>query len=105
MHRFSQWTVLLACAIAGCTKHEIVPGVSDSAFVATMADLRRIQNGPGDSASEAAKRQRVLQQRGLTGDQLERAAAALAKNPARASALFEAIEKRAVNAKDSTAVR
>ncbi|HEX2779345.1 MAG TPA: hypothetical protein VHM30_07590 [Gemmatimonadaceae bacterium] len=105
MHRLTHWTVLLACAITGCTKHEIVSGVSDSAFVAAMADLRRIQNAPGDSASQAATRQRVLQQRGLTEAQLERAAEALAKEPARATALFEAIERRAVNAKDSTATR
>jgi hypothetical protein len=107
MPRYTHRTLLLACAIAGCAiagcaKGEIVAGVSDSAFVAAMSDLRRVEAAPGDSASRAATRQRLLQQRGLTAAQLERAAQALASDPARATALFQAIQQRAVNAKDST---
>ena len=44
-----------------------------------------------------AERRRILQQRGLTADQLDRAGRALASDPGRAANLFDAIQKRAVN--------
>ncbi|NUO65374.1 MAG: hypothetical protein HOQ11_12365 [Gemmatimonadaceae bacterium] len=98
--RFPHWALLLACVVCGCRKGDIVPGVSDSAFVATMAELRRIDAPPSDSAASAARR-RVLQQRGLTGDQLERAGRALAADPDRATALFEAIQRRMLATPDT----
>lgn len=73
-----------------------MPGVSDSAFVATMADLRRIGAVGSDSAATNTTRRRVLQQRGLTVQQLDRAARALAADPERATAIFEAIQRRAI---------
>lgn len=97
MQRFSHVTLILACAIVGCARGDIVPGVSDSAFVATMADLRRAQGSTGDTVALAAMRRRILQQRGLTVEQLDRAGRALANDPQRAADLFEAVDKRAVN--------
>ncbi|HEX8851456.1 MAG TPA: hypothetical protein VF761_18150 [Gemmatimonadaceae bacterium] len=82
-----------------------MPGVSDSAFVATMADLRRLEGTPSDSMAMSAARRRVLQQRGLTGDQLERAARALAADPERATAVFEAIQRRAIAPTDTSAAK
>lgn len=81
-----------------------MPDVSDSSFVATMADLRRIDQG-ADSATKATTRRRILQQRGLTVEQMDEAAKALAKDPKRLSAIFEAIDKRAVNVVDSASLR
>jgi hypothetical protein len=104
MHRKSHLTILLACAIAGCARGDIVPGVSDSLFVATMADLRRIDL-TADSATKATARRRILQQRGLSVEQMDQAAKALAKDPKRLADVFEAIDKRAVNAVDSTSRR
>lgn len=78
-----------------------MPGVSDSAFVASMADLRRIGAVGADSTATSAARRRVLQQRGLTTEQLERAARALAADPERATAIFEAIQRRAVAPTDT----
>jgi len=97
MQRLSHVTVLLACAIVGCARGDIVPGVSDSTFVATMAELRRAQGSTPDTAAVAAARRRILQQRGLTVDQMDRAARKLANDPERAAALFDAIAKRMVN--------
>ena len=72
-----------------CRQGEIVAGVSDSAFVATMTALTRInQEGAGDSTSRAAARDSVLQSRGLTRDDMERAARALEDDPERAAELW-----------------
>jgi hypothetical protein len=97
MQRLSHLTLILACAIVGCARGDIVPGVGDSAFVATMADLRRAQGTTTDTVALAAMRHRILQQRGLTVEQLDRAGRALANDPQRAADLFDAIDKRAVN--------
>ena len=102
MHRLSHLTIVLACAVVGCARSDIVPGVSDSAFVATMADLRRLEDTPPDTATRAAARRRILQQRGLTLDQMDRAGRALASDPTRAAEIFDAIQKRAVNVVNST---
>lgn len=97
MQRLSHLTWILACAVVGCARGDIVPGVSDSAFVATMADLRRVQGSTPDTAALAATRKRILQQRGLTVEQMDRAGRALANDPQRAADIFDAVDKRAVN--------
>ena len=105
MQRLSHVIVFLAGAIVGCARRDIVPGVSDSAFVATMADLRRLDATASDSAARAAARRNILRQRGLTVEQLDRAGRALANDPKRAADLFDAIAKHAVNAVNSTSKR
>ena len=87
---------LLALLVAACAGGELVPGVRDTTFVATMAELRRAEGTVRDSAARAAARRRILQQRGLTVDQLERAARVLAADPPRAIAVWQEIERRAV---------
>ena len=78
-----------------CTRGEIVSGVSDSVYVTAMTELRMVQtNATLDSVGRAAARRTVLQRRGLTVEQLERAAAALADDPERASRVFATIEER-----------
>ena len=86
--------VSLASA-AGCRRPQLATGVSDSAFVAVMADLKRVQDAPGmDSAQRAARRDSILQSRGLTPAQLEAAAHQLAQNPGRAQTVWQAVERR-----------
>jgi hypothetical protein len=81
---------------ASCRRSELATGVSDSAFVAVMADLKRVQNAAGlDSAQRGARRDSILQSRGLTPAQLEAAARTLAQNPGRAQTVWQAIERRA----------
>jgi hypothetical protein len=88
--------IAVAILVAACRRGEIVPGVSDSSFVAAMADLRQLAREPGfDSTSRARARQGVLQSRGLTMEQLDAAAAQLAREPQRAADLWQAIEQKA----------
>ena len=87
-------TLTMTLTAGGCRRRvDIVDGVSDSAFIATMVELRRLERGaPVDSAASATARARVLQRQGLTAAQFERAAAALADDPKRAQELFARID-------------
>ena len=86
----------LALAAAACGRDTRAEGVTDSAFVATMAELERVERAPGlDSSARVAARTAALQRRGLTPAQLEAAATALADDPERALALYRAIERKA----------
>ena len=103
VHRGVLVAVALAAA-AACGSGEIVPGVSDSTFVAALADLQRIQgNAALDSAAREAARRRALQGRGLTAEALDRAARALADDPRRARELLLAVRARLTAAPDSSA--
>jgi hypothetical protein len=83
---------------AGCRRAELATGISDSTFVAVMADLKRVHDTPGmDSAQRAARRDSILQGRGLTPAQLETAARELAQNPGRAQTVWQAVERRAAD--------
>lgn len=84
------------CVAGACARDRIADGVTDSAFVATMAELERVERTPGlDSSARVAARAAALQRRGLTPAQLEAAAAALADEPERALALYRAIDQKA----------
>ena len=88
--------IVLVLALAGCDRGESLAGISDSTFVATMVELRKIQEDPIlDSAAQAAARTEVLQSRGLTPEALERAARALADDPAHAADIAQAIDRQA----------
>lgn len=86
----------LVMALPACERGESATGVSDSTFVATMAELQKIQEDPVlDSAAQADARSRVLQSRGLTPEMLERAARALADDPKHAAEIVQAIDRQA----------
>ena len=81
---------------AGCRRTDLATGISDSTYVAVMAELKRVHDTPGmDPAQRAARRDSILQSRGLTPAQLEEAARHLAQNPARAQTVWQAVERRA----------
>ena len=83
-------------ALGACRQGKPSIGMSDSAFVATMAELQKIQEDPLlDSAAQDAARTRVLQTRGLTPQELERAARALAADPEYAAEIVQAIDRQA----------
>lgn len=83
-------------ALAACGRGTITEGVTDSAFVATMAELESVERAPGlDSSARVAARAAALQRRGLTPAQIEAAAVALADEPKRALELYRAIERKA----------
>jgi hypothetical protein len=99
--RFRRLTAVTILALTtavpvGCGDDELADGVTDSAFVAAMAELERIEREPGaDSAARVAARTAALQRRGLTPARLEAAAASLANDPARALAVYRAIDAKA----------
>lgn len=88
--------LLAVTALAAC-RRATRGGMNDSTFVATMAELQRIQeNEELDSASRTAARQRVLQGRGLTAEAVELKARALARDPEHAAKVFQAVENKVV---------
>ena len=99
--RFRRLTAATVLALTtavpvGCNDDELADGVTDSAFVAAMAELERIDREPGaDSAARVAARTAALQRRGLTPARLEAAAASLADDPAHALAIYRAIDAKA----------
>lgn len=71
------------------------PAVSDSTFVAAMSRLQAIDRDTAlDSAGQAAAREKVLQEEGLTAEALVEAARRLADDPQRARQLFTSIDHR-----------
>ena len=94
-HRVSLVLVVLA-SVTACQRSGLSNGVSDTKFVAVMAELKRVRDAPGlDSGRRAFKRDSILQSQGLTPAQLEAAARRLAQNPARAQTVWQAVERRA----------
>ena len=93
---FAVHALALIVLVGACRRGEIIGGVTDSAFVGTMAALERINvNAEMDSSARAAARATVLQSRGLAPEMLERAARALAKDPDRALAIWRKISMQA----------
>jgi hypothetical protein len=83
---------------AACRRGQPASSVSDSTFVAVMADLKRVHEATGlDSAQRATRRDSILQSRGLTAARLDSAARALARNPTRAQTVWQAIDRRAAD--------
>lgn len=85
-------------AVTGCQRSRSENGVSDSVFVTVMAELKRVQDASGlDAAQRAARRDSILQGRGLTPAQLGQAARELAENPTRAQTVWQAVQRRAAD--------
>jgi len=95
--------LIAVAAITGCQRSRSSNGVSDSAFVAVLADLKRVQGAVGLSPSQrAASRDSILQIHGLKPAQLEEAAKQLAENPARAQTVWQAVQQRAADTSKAT---
>jgi hypothetical protein len=87
--------LLLMLMIAGCKRDGVATGVSDSTYIASMVALLRVAGDSTlDSARRAAARRSVLQQRGLTPEQLERWARGLARDPQRATDVASEINRK-----------
>src|SRR5687767_12853373 len=87
----------LGVALAACTRTDGRAVMDDSTFVAAMARLHVIDRKYelSDAARDSLRRT-VLQEQGLTADELERQARHYAANPARASAIWSEIGKRSL---------
>jgi hypothetical protein len=79
----------------GCAKKKrggAGTSAADSVFVQTIVELRKVATDESlDSARRVAERGRVLQRRGLTPATLEARSRELAKTPAHATAVWDAI--------------
>ena len=90
------FSVIVLAAFAACRSSRDLNGVSETKFVAVMAALKQVRDRPGlDSVRRKAGRDSILQKEGLTPAQLEGAARTLARNPARAQTVWQAVEQRA----------
>ncbi|MFN2399531.1 MAG: hypothetical protein ABR543_12965 [Gemmatimonadaceae bacterium] len=105
MPRFHSVThVLAAVVLSACSGKAAARSVNDSTFVATMAHLQVISADPSlDSATRSERRRAVLQDQGLTSEDLERAASALADEPERAVNIWTAIDRRIAELTSDTA--
>lgn len=89
-------TVLLLSANA-CRRDVVFTEMSDSTFVRTMVALRRLPvGGQGDQAARTRQRDSILAAFNVTGAQMESTAVRLASDPARAAAVWRAIESPVV---------
>lgn len=88
---------VLGGALAACTRAEGRAVMDDSTFVAAMARLHVIDRKyPLSDAARDSLRRAVLQEQGLTADELERQARHYAGDPARASAIWSEIGTRSL---------
>ena len=87
----------LGVAFAACTRTDARAVMDDSTFVAAMARLHVIdrQYELSDAARDSLRRG-VLQEQGLTVEELERQARHYAGNPTRASAIWTEISRRSL---------
>lgn len=86
----------LAGGLAACHRGgRATEGVSDSTFVATIVQLRRIGTDSSlDSTARDSARRMVLRQRGLTAARLEDVARSMASDPDHAIAVWRAIDEQ-----------
>lgn len=88
---------MLGAALAACTKTGGRAVMDDSTFVTAMARLHVIErNYQLTDAARDSLRRGVLQEQGLTPDELERQARHYAAEPMRASAVWTAISRKAL---------
>lgn len=90
--------VFLALPAGGCRRDRVFTEMSDSTFVRTMVALRKLPVGMiADPAARARQRDSILTAYGVTGAQVESTAVRLANDPARAAAIWRAIEQPTVS--------
>jgi hypothetical protein len=89
--------ILVVIVLAGCRSRKAELGMSDSAFVQVMSELKVVADYPNlTPAVRAQRREGVLRKRGVTAAQLEQLDAELTSHPNHAKLLWSAIEQKAV---------
>jgi len=89
--------LLVVIMLAGCRSRKADLGMSDSAFVQVMSELKVVADYPNlTPAVRAQRREGVLRKRGVTAAQLEQLDAELTSHPNHAKLLWSAIEQKAV---------
>lgn len=78
-----------------CTRDPIFREMSDSTYIKTMVELRKLPIGIADTTSRARQRDSILRVMGVTAVELETIAIRLSADPARAAVIVRAIENPA----------
>ena len=88
--------MLLIIPLAGCRTRNAELGMSDSAFVQVMSELKVVADAPGvTNEIRAQRRDAVLRKRGVSAAQLELLAGTLTSHPQHAKRLWSAIDSKA----------
>jgi len=91
-------TGLMLFVAVGCRAGTADLGMSDSAFVQVMSELKFVADAPQLSPPvRAQRREAVLRKRGVTANQIEALGDDLAAHPAHAKRLWAAIEQQAIS--------
>lgn len=97
MQSTRRFLILILVAAAGCRSRTAELGMSDSAFVQVMGELKVVADAPTiTEAVRAQRRDAVLRKRNVSAEQLEKLSATLAAHPQHARLLWSAIEMKAV---------
>lgn len=87
-------TLLMGIA---CRSDPVFREMSDSTYIRTMVELRKLPIVTIDSATRARKADSILRAFGVTAGELEAIAMRLSEDPARAAAIFRAIENPTIS--------
>lgn len=89
-------TLVLLVSVVGCRKANADLGMSDSAFVQVMGELKFVADAPDVSIEvRAQRRDAVLRKRGVSAQQLEKLSGTLTSHPQHAKRLWAAIDLKA----------
>lgn len=92
------FTLMLLLSLAGCRQRNANLGMSDSAFVQVMGELKLVADLPMLSNEvRAQRRDAVLRKYGLSAEKLEKLGGSLTSHPQHARRLWAAIDVKAFN--------
>jgi hypothetical protein len=83
-------------ALSGCSESsQTGPTISDSTFVAVMAELVKLKNPEtGDTAYFAEQRRKAMERHKVTLQDLEKKGERLAEDPARATKIWDRVRQK-----------
>lgn len=88
--------LLSLIALTACRSRTADLGMSDSAFVLVMSELKVVADAPNvTNEVRAQRRDAILRKRAVTADQLEKLSTELTTHPQHAKRLWSAIEQKA----------
>ena len=97
MQRLRGILIVMLLGAAACQSRTADLGMSDSAFVQVMGELKVVADAPGITEPvRAQRRDAVLRKRGMSAARLEQLSATLSAHPQHARQLWSAIEVKAV---------
>jgi hypothetical protein len=89
--------LILVALAAGCRSRTADLGMSDSAFVQVMGELKAVADAPIITETvRAQRRDAVLRKRSVSAEQLEQLLATLSAHPEHARLLWSAVEVKAM---------